>query len=379
MSTEMFCVRPKIYMSKNGLNELLSGVTRALIVTDRFMRESGLVEYLTAPMEHRGIDYRIFDGVAPDPDIGTVAKVVDLYVDYKPDVLFAFGGGSPIDAAKSAVLIADKLGAAERCTFVAVPTTSGTGTEVSMFSVVTDPEAEAKYPLADMAMLPDAAILDCELTRSVPPRVTADTGIDVFTHAVESFVSTVSNDFTDACAEKAIKLCRSNLYRVYKDPGDMEARQAMHHASCLAGIAFNNSGLGINHGMAHTLGAHFHLPHGRCCGILLPYVMSYNAGCRTTLTPAARKYARIARLLSIDGSTFRQSTFNVVRSTKAFLKKLDMPDCIREAGIGKEEFLSQLDEMVADALKDATTRTNPVPVTEEGVRDMFLRAYDGRL
>ncbi|MBQ9827243.1 MAG: iron-containing alcohol dehydrogenase [Lachnospiraceae bacterium] len=379
MSTEMFCVRPMIYMSKKGLDEILSGVESACIVTDRFMCESGAVDYLTVPLEHRGIRYHIFDGVKPDPDLGTVAQIVNIYVDQKPDVLFAFGGGSPIDAAKAAVYMAGKLGAAKRCTFVAVPTTSGTGTEVTRFSVVTDPATQTKYPMADPEMVPDAAILDCYLTCTVPPGVTADTGIDVFTHAVESFVSTAANDFSDACAEKAIKLCRSNLYKAYSQPDDPRARQAMHNASCLAGIAFNNSGLGLNHGMAHTLGAHFHLPHGRCCGILLPYVMSYNAGCRTTLTPAAKKYARIARLLNIDGATFRQSTFSAVRSTKAFLQKLDMPDCIKDAGVGRAEFLSQLDEMTEDALNDATTATNPIVPDRDGVRDLFLRAYDGRL
>ncbi len=378
MSTT-FYLKPKIYMNKSGLDEILPGVKRAMIVTDRFMCESKTVEYLTIPFEHRNIEYTIFDGVTPDPDLSTVAKVVDLYVNYKPDALFALGGGSPIDAAKSAVFVAKSLGYADRCPFITIPTTSGTGSEVSMFAVITDVEKEAKYPISDNDMLPDAAILDSCLTRTVPAKVTADTGIDVFTHAVESFVSTAANDFTDACAEKAIKLVRSNLLRCYKDPNDMEARQAMHHASCLAGIAFNNSGLGLNHGMAHTLGAHFHIAHGRANGLFLPYVISYNAGCRSSLTDAAKKYARIARLLNIDGSTFRQSTFSVVRSTKAFLKKLDMPDSIREAGVEKEAFLSQLDEMVEDALKDTTTRTNPIIPTREGVRDLFLRAYDGRL
>ena len=315
----------------------------------------------------------------PDPDIATVTKGIEKMLEFQPQVLFALGGGSPIDAAKAMNWLSVQGGLDKKRTFVAIPTTSGTGSEVSRFSVISDPEKAAKYPLVSDELLPDAAILDAELVRSVPPAVTADTGIDVLTHAIEAFVSTGANDFTDAAAEKAMKLVRSNLMKVYKNPDDLEARQKMHHASCLAGLAFSNAGLGLNHGMAHTLGAHFHIPHGRANGILLPYVMAFNAGCHQQLTPVAARYARIARVLRLDGPSVRQSAFSVVRTTKQYIKRLQIPDSIEAAGVSREEFDAALDEMAEAAYQDACTRTNPRACSVEDIKEVFLRAYTGRL
>lgn len=376
---EKFYLKPRIYMEKDGLREVLAGVKRAFIVTDRFMHESGKVSYLTEPLEQMGIEYRIFSEVKPDPDIATIAKGIGVMLEFKPQALLALGGGSPIDAAKAMNLLSAKEGLSEQCLFVAIPTTSGTGSEASKFSVVSDPEHSAKYPLVSDDLLPDAAILDAELVKTVPPSVTADTGIDVFTHAVEAFVSTNANDFTDAAAEKAMKLVRSNLLKVYQHPDDMKARQKMHHASCLAGMAFSNAGLGLNHGMAHTLGAHFHIPHGRANGILLPYVMSFNAGCHDQLTPVAKRYARIARLLRLEGPSIRQSAFSVVRTTKQYIKQLHIPDSIEAAGVTREDFDQALDEMVEAAYNDACTKTNPRACSREDIKSVFLRAYTGKL
>lgn len=376
---EKFYLKPCIYMDKEGLQEVLKGAGRAFIVTDRFMHESGKVSYLTEPLERMGVEYRIFSEVKPDPDIATIAKGIEMMQEFKPQVLLALGGGSSIDAAKAMNLLSAKAGVSEQCVFVAIPTTSGTGSEVSCFSVVSDPEQSAKYPLVSDDLLPDAAILDAELVKTVPPSVTADTGIDVFTHAIEAFVSIGANDFTDAAAEKAMKLVRSNLLKVYQNPDDLEARQKMHHASCLAGMAFSNAGLGLNHGMAHTLGAHFHIPHGRANGILLPYVMSFNAGCHDQLTPVAKRYARIARLLRLEGPSIRQSAFSVVRTIKQYIKQLHIPDSIEAAGISREDFDQALDEMVEAAYNDTCTKSNPRACSREDIRSVFLRAYTGRL
>ena len=217
------------------------------------------------------------------------------------------------------------------------------------------------------------------LFRSVPPVVTADTGIDVFTHAVEAFVSTAHTDFSDAAAEKAIKLAYHNLLNAYRSPEDLEARQKMHNASCLAGIAFSNSGLGLNHGMAHALGAHFHIPHGRANGILLPYVMSFNAGCVDGLTPTAKRYAQISRLLRLDSSSVRQSALQLIRTIRSSMEKLGMPSTIRDAGVTQAEFEADVEAMAADALADRCTATNPRPCTKEDIIHIYHRAYAGRL
>lgn len=374
-----YYVKPRIYTDKSGLREVLKQAGRAFIITDRFMYESGKVSYLTEPLEEMGIAYQVFSEVKPDPDIATVTKGISIMLDFHPQILLALGGGSAIDAAKAMNYLSARQGLAEKCLFVAIPTTSGTGSEVSKFSVISDPEKSAKYPLVEDDMLPDAAILDAELVKSVPPAVTADTGIDVLTHAIEAFVSTEANDFTDAAAEKAIKLVRSNLLRVYHEPDNLEARQKMHHASCLAGMAFSNAGLGLNHSMAHTLGAHFHIPHGRANGILLPYVMAFNAGCLDKLTAAARRYAVIARLVKIDGSSIRQSAFSVVRSTKQMIRRLGIPESIKAAGIEKEDFERVLDEMAEAAYQDSCTRTNPRACSKDEIRELFMRAYTGKL
>ena len=374
-----FILNTHIYMGKEGLDELLDGVEKAFIVTDKFLHDSGMVKYLTEPMEKHHVAYEIFSEVKPDPDIATVTRGIGKMQEFQPQILFALGGGSPIDAAKAINWLSVKGGLSEKIKFVAVPTTSGTGSEVSMFSVISDPDKSAKYPLVSKELLPDAAILDAELVKSVPPSVTADTGIDVLTHAIEAFVSLNANDFTDAAAEKAMKLVRGNLMKVYKNPDDMEARQKMHHASCLAGLAFGNAGLGLNHGMAHTLGAHFHIPHGRANGILLPYVMAFNAGCHDKLTPVAKRYARIARVLRLEGPSIRQSAFSVIRTTRQYIKQLHIPDTIESAGVSREDFEGALEEMAQAAYADACTRTNPRECSVEEIKEVFRHAYTGRL
>ena len=373
-----FNVHTKILMG-GGLETLAPKLKRAFIVTDSFMASSGKVGYVTAKLEAAGVEYRIFDQVRADPDVGTVSRGVEVIGDFKPDAVIAFGGGSPIDAAKAIVFFAAKACDMRDCMFIAVPTTSGTGSEVSRFAVITDPEKEVKYPLVEDSLLPDVAILDAVLTASVPPTVTADTGIDVFTHAVEALVSTAANDFSDAAAEKAIKLVRKHLLTAYREPDNMEARQGMHNASCLAGIAFSNSGLGLNHGMAHALGARFHIPHGRANGILLPYVMSFNAGCHESLTPVAKRYAKIARLLGLESSSVRQSALNLIRTARRYVEQLSIPSTIQKAGVSKEEFEAELEGMAEAALADRCTAANPRPCTKEEILQVFQKAYTGKI
>ena len=375
---ESVSVRTKILMG-SGMEKLAEKLHRVFLVTDKFMAESGKTSYVTDRLSARGDAFRIFSDVQADPDIATVSKGVEQIMEFQPDAVIAFGGGSAIDAAKAIVFFAARERDMRDCQFIAIPTTSGTGSEVSRFAVITDREKGVKYPLVEDSLLPDIAVLDAELTVSVPPTVTADTGIDVFTHAVEAFVSTEASDFSDAAAEKAIKLVRRHLVHAYQNPEDRVARQGMHNASCLAGIAFSNSGLGLNHGMAHALGARFHIPHGRANGILLPYVMSFNAGCTEKLTATAKRYAQISRLLGLDSSSIRQSALNLIRTARRYIEKLDMPSTIQAAGVDAAEFEEAVHAMAEAAMADRCTATNPQPCTVEEIEQLYRKAYTGKL
>lgn len=375
---EQFGVRTRIIMG-DGLDTLTGQMKKVFVVTDSFMAKSGKIDYVTLRLDRAKVSYEVFSEVSAEPDIAVVTSGVDRMLQFEPDTVICLGGGAAIDAAKAIVFIAHKAGAGGKVQFVAIPTTSGTGSEVSRFAVITDPEKEVKYPLVDDSLLPDVAILDASLVVSAPPSVTADTGIDVFTHAVEAFVSTGRNDFTDACAEKAIKLVNHYLMAAYKNPNDTKARQGMHNASCLAGVAFSNAGLGLNHGMAHAMGARFHIPHGRANGILLPYVMSFNAGCAEQLTPTAKRYARISRLLRLDTSNVRQSALNMIRTARSFIKRMNMPSTIEAAGVTKEQFEAELDAMAAAAMADSCTATNPEPVTVEDIKAIYRKAFIGKI
>lgn len=375
---EQFGVKTRIIMG-DGLDGLIGRMKRVFVVTDSFMAQSGKADYVTARLDKARIEYRVFSDISGEPDIGMVTAGTGQMLEFEPDTVICLGGGAAIDAAKAIVFVARKAGNKREVLFVAIPTTSGTGSEVSRFSVITDKEKGVKYPLVDDSLLPDVALLDAQLVVSAPPSVTADTGIDVFTHAVEAFVSTGRNDFTDACAEKAIKLVNHHLMAAYKNPNDLKARQGMHNASCLAGIAFSNAGLGLNHGMAHAMGARFHIPHGRANGILLPYVMSFNAGCSEQLTPTAKRYARISRLLRLDTSNVRQSALNMIRTARSFIKRMNMPSTIEAAGVTKEQFEAELDAMAEAAMADSCTASNPEPVTVEDIKAIYRKAFIGKI
>ncbi|ANZ44342.1 1-propanol dehydrogenase PduQ [Cloacibacillus porcorum] len=376
---EKFSSITTIYMGKDALADAVGGARRVFIVSDPFMVSSGKISYVTDYLEGTGAEYEIFSDVQADPDIETVAAGTARIIEFKPDHVVVLGGGSPIDAAKAIVFFAHQQGAIPPCPFTAIPTTSGTGSEVSSFAVITDHKKNVKYPMVDDSLLPTSAVLNAELVMSVPPKVTADAGLDVLTHAIEAFVSTNRTDFTDAMAEKAIKLIYRYLLTVYQEPDNYEARQRVHNASCMAGIAFSNAGLGLNHAMAHTLGAKFHIAHGRANAILLPYVMSFNAGCATQLTDTAQRYAKIAYLCDISTASVRQSALNVIRMIRSWTKKMDIPPTIKAAGVSTEDFQAELPEMVEDALADACLTSAPRRCTKEDIRQVFENAYIGKL
>lgn len=369
----------KVLMGSGKLRELFEGAKKVFVVCDPFIEESGTVKYITDVLDELGVSYDVYSDIKPDPSVDLVADGIKYLVDSAPDMAVGFGGGSAIDACKAMLFFARKEGLVGDIQFVAVPTTSGTGSEVTDFSVITDADKGIKYPIVDESLLPDVAVLDAKLTVTVPKAITAYTGMDVLTHAIEALVSKNATDFSDASAEKSIKLVRDNLLKIYKNPTDMDGRQAMHNASCLAGVAFNNAGLGLNHGMAHALGGKFHIPHGKANAVLLPYVMGFNAGCYDQLTEHAHSYARIARLIHVDSSSIRQSALNLIRSVKKFIKELELPATIREMGISEDEFMDAVDEMAQAAFNDRCTATNPRDCTVEEIKGLFIRAYYGNV
>ena len=363
----------EVYIGSDDLGELFAGHKKAFVVSDPFMVENNMTSYITSKLEARGIETQVYSEVGSDPSTELVAKGISVLSDAKPDLIIAFGGGSAIDLCKAMMFFAQKQGLVDDAKFVVVPTTSGTGSEVTDFSVLTDTEREIKYPLVDRALMPDAAILDCELTKSVPPAFTAATGMDALTHAMEAIVSTGATDFSDAMAEKTIKIVRSYLLRCYRNGSDMEARQAMHNGATMAGVAFNNAGLGINHSTAHAIGAHYHIPHGKACAIMMPYVIRFNSKNQN----AAINYARISRLIKMDTAGMTQSVLNLIDTIFKFNKELGIPTTLKEAGVGLEEFKEDLDAMVESAMNDTCTKTNPRVCSKEEMRKLFIDAYFG--
>lgn len=343
----------------------------AVIFTDAFMVKSGAADRIAGYLNQcRSV--KIFDEIKPDPPIELIASGMAFLLEADADVVVALGGGSSIDAAKATILMAKRSGAKERIKLVAIPTTSGTGSEVTDFAVITDTQKGIKYPLVDDELLPDIAIMDPTLVVSAPPRITADTGFDVITHALEAYISIKASDYSDALAEKALELAFVYLPKAYMDGTDLVAREKMHTASCLAGMAFNAVSLGINHGIAHQLGAKFHIPHGRANAMLLPYVMRYNADLNANFgakseTRASVRLAHIAQRIGLCGVDTNALVLSLVRHLHYMLKMTDTPATLKDAGVTKEAYEAEKPAIIEAALKDACTATNPRPVTPEDV------------
>ncbi len=410
---QWFKIPSKVYFQFGSVQYLskMPDISKALIVTDEMMGKLGYVDKVLYHLRKRtGKDYvhaEIFDQVIPDPTVETIRQGLAVANRFQPDVLIALGGGSVIDAAKAIWLFYEYPDTAfvdlhlkfmdirkrvfkypslgQKAKLVAIPTTSGTGSEVSSFSVITDTEKDTKYPLADYELTPDVAIIDPDFVLSVPPSVTADTGLDVLTHALEAYVSVMASDYTDALAMKAIQLVFQYLPRSFRDNQDQEAREKMHNASCIAGMAFTNAFLGINHSMAHKLGGEFHLPHGRANAILLPHVILYNASMPTKFNPfpkyeyyvAEEKYAQIARILGLSGYTVEEGVYSLIQAVRNLLTELQLPVTLREAGIDEQRFLQVVDELADKAFEDQSTSANPrMPLVKE-LKELYLKAYYG--
>jgi len=357
-----FQLKPRIQFGKDALAllERLPALN-ALLVTDSAMVKLGYAQKITQIWQQQGISYQIWDDVTADPDVATVARGIRLMESHFPQLIVALGGGSVIDAAKAVLFTLANDAAApkrERPCFVAIPTTSGTGSEVTAFSVV---KAQGeKLVLVDTEMLPDIAILDPAFVASVPPAITADTGMDVLCHALEAYVSLHASDFSDALAEKAVQQVFCYLPSCWRNGDDALAREKMHNASCMAGMAFTNASLGITHSLAHALGGVFSIPHGRANALLMAHIVAWNADYAGECdNAAAQKYARLARLLELPADTTQQGVSSLLLAIRAMQEEMKLPLGINELSISAEQFEQQLAAMAQQAMRDSCTPTNP--------------------
>ena len=411
VNMQWFKVPEKIYFEAGSIGylEKMPEITRAFIVTDESMVKLGYIDKILYHLRKRR-DYvhsEIFSEVESDPSFETIEKGLKMMNEFKPDVIIAVGGGSPIDAAKGMWLFYEhpdadveglklkfmdirkrtykfpKLGT--KAKMVAIPTTSGTGSEVTSFAVLTDKKLNKKYPLADYELTPDVAIVDPDLVMSLPKKITADTGMDVLTHAIESYVSNMASDYTDGLAEKALELVFKNIREAYNHGDNKTAREHMHNASTIAGMAFTNAFLGINHSLAHKIGAEFHLAHGRINAILLPYVIRYNSKMPTKFVSfpkyeyfiADKKYADLARRMNFPAFTNEEGVWSLIHEIQKLNEDLGIEKSFKEAGVDEQEFLSKVDMLADRAFEDQCTTANPrVPLVSE-LKQILIDSYYG--
>lgn len=365
----VFSLHTEIHTGAKALDVLLQfRDMRVLIVTDAFLATTELFRDVRSRL---GAQVTVFDEVTPNPTIQVVGKGAACYLAADPEVVVALGGGSPIDAAKAMHKAAIAIGEAAREGLIVIPTTSGSGSEVTSYSVITDEETHAKIPMVSQDLLPRMAILDPRAVIGVPPKVTADSGMDVLTHAVEAYVSLEAGDFSDACAEKSVQLLCTNLHTCYVDGANLEARRRMHNASTLAAMAFNNAGLGITHSLAHALGGRYPIAHGRLNAMLLPHVMAYNA---ERSERASRKYAWLAHLTATSsGGNVKASVASFIGAIDRLRVSLDIPSRLVDEGVSPTDFWSSLDDVARVALADGCTPANPVVPTHDDLVGILRR------
>ena len=388
-----FTLPRDLYHGKGSLAELknLTGKKAVVVVGGGSMKRFGFLDKAVNYLKEAGMEVALFENVEPDPSVDTVMKGAKMMQEFEPDWIVAMGGGSPIDAAKAMWVFYEYPNTSfedlitpfsfptlrTKARFCAIPSTSGTATEVTAFSVITDYNKGIKYPLADFNITPDVAIVDPELAETMPQKLTAHTGMDALTHAIEAYVSTMHCDYTDPLALHAIKMIHNDLKKSYD--GDMEARDRMHNAQCLAGMAFSNALLGIVHSMAHKTGAAYsggHIVHGCANAMYLPRVIQYNA----KVESAAARYAEIADFISLGGNTVEEKVAALVAEIKAMNESLNIPKCIKdyEGGIiDEKEFMDKLSEVATLAIGDACTGSNPRIPSQEDMENLLKACFYG--
>jgi len=383
-----FTLPRDVYYGKGTLEQLksLKGKRAVIVVGGGSMKRFGFLDKAVSYLESAGFEVRLFENVEPDPSVETVMKGAEMMREFEPDWIISMGGGSPIDAAKAMWVFYEYPDTSfeeiiqpfsfpelrQKAKFLAIPSTSGTATEVTAFSVITDYAKGIKYPLADYNITPDVAIVDPELAETMPEKLTAHTGMDALTHAIEAYVSTANSVFTDPLALKAIQMVFDYLPASYK--GDKNAREQMHYAQCLAGMAFTNALLGIVHSMAHKTGAAFstgHIPHGCANAMYLPFVIKYNA------KTATARYADIARFVGLTGNSDEELVQALCDKINEYNKVLNIPKTMQEFGVKEDEFLEKLPEIAKNAVGDACTGSNPRAITPEEMEKLLKCCYYG--
>ena len=393
-----FTLPRDLYHGKGSLEALkgLTGKKAIICVGGGSMKRNGFLQRAEDYLKEAGMEVKLFEGIESDPSVETVMKGAKVMEEFEPDWIVAIGGGSPIDAAKAMwikyeypdiefedmikVFGLPKL--RQKAHFCAVSSTSGTATEVTAFSVITDYKKGIKYPLADFEITPDVAIVDPELAETMPVKLVAHTGMDAMTHAIEAYVSTANCDYTDPLALHAIQMIKANLVKSYNE--DMDARDAMHNAQCLAGMAFSNALLGIVHSMAHKTGAAFeggHIIHGAANAMYLPKVIKYNSKDPV----AAERYAYIADFIHLGGDTTEEKIDNLIAMLRKMNDDLNIPQCIKNYGEGglpaetgivpEDEFLEKLPDIAANAILDACTGPNPRQPSQEEMEKLLKCCY----
>ena len=405
----------KVYFKKGcmpvALNELrdVMGKKKAFIVTDSFLYQNGYTKPITDKLDELGITYTVFSNVQPDPTLANAQEGAKVMAAFQPDTIIALGGGSAMDAGKimwvmyehpevdfqdlamrfvdirKRVYTFPRMG--EKAYFVAIPASSGTGSEVTPFAVITDQESGVKYPLADYELLPNMAIVDVDNMMSQPKGLTSASGVDVLTHALEAYASVMATDYTDGIALKAMKNVFDYLPRAYNDGTDLEARQKMADASCMAGMAFANAFLGVCHSMAHKLGAFHHLPHGVANALLISLVVDYNsAECPPKMGTFSQyqyphtmaRYAECARFCGVSAKSDEEAVKKLIEKIEALKEAVGIKKCIKDYGVDEKHFLDTLDAMVEQAFDDQCTGANPrYPLMSE-IKEMYLKAYYGK-
>lgn len=358
---------------------------RALIVTDKLLVELGFVERVEGYLKEAGLEVEVFDKVESDPSVETVMKGVDIAKKQGTDWFVGLGGGSCMDAAKIMWIIyerpdvdmagispLEKLGLRRKARLVCIPTTSGTGSDATWVAMITDVREKRKMELASREVVPDISILDPELPLSMPPKLTADTAFDALTHAIEAYVSQWRNDFSDALAIKAVQMIFKYLPRAYKNPEEREAKEKLHYAATMAGLAFSNSQVGLAHAMGHSFGALFNVPHGRSVAVFHPYVIEYSA------REAMEKYAEIARAVGVKARKAEEATSDLIEAIKSLMEQTGEPACVKDVGINWEDYERNLDMLVKRTSESTCVIVNPRVPNMKEERMLFVYAFHGK-